>query len=209
MIVSGFFTPCAIILLRAQEMCVPGLQERLFPGCTCWFITCKYLSAGFVTWGSYEPVKLESEWLYTTETQSRTPAYVNQCSSFESDGAGSIYSRWEALETGDIAPQWPVIRHHPVLSLFKCDSTASLQMIACYATCWPFTDSNGHWCLSHALHEVRGKKPQQDLGTALISSEPCSGYRECCRGCACLLCVGMNSSLWFPGGTGSCPLLWL
>lgn len=127
------------------------------------FIIFKYLLAGFVTWWSYEPVKLESGWLYTTETQSRAPACVNQCSSPESDRAGSIYSRWGALVTGDIAPKWPVIRHHSAFSLFWWASTAALQTTACYATCWPFAYSKGHWCLSHALREVRGKPPEQEL----------------------------------------------
>lgn len=127
------------------------------------FIICKYLLAGFVTWWRYEPVKLESGWLCTTETQNRVPACVNQCSSSESDGAGSTYSRWGAPVTGDIAPKWPVIRHHPAFSLFKPASTASLQTTACYAACWPFAYSKGHWCLSHTLCEVREKPPQQEL----------------------------------------------
>lgn len=170
------------------------------------FVTCKYLLAGFVTWWCYEPVKLESEWLYTTETQSRAPACVNQCSSSESDGAGSIYSRWGAPVTGDITPKWPVIRHHPAFSLFKCASTASLQIIACCATCWPFAYSSGHWCSSsQTLCEVRGEKTTArtwhhfSLIWALLWIP----------GVLQRLCLPALCSLWFPRGTGSCPLLWL
>ena len=85
----------------------------------------------------------------------------------------------EELVTGDITPKWPIIRHHPAFSLCKGTSTASLQMIACHATCWPFTHSNWHWCLSKALREVRGRKPQQrqELGSTLVPSEPCFDTR--------------------------------
>lgn len=211
---SSFYNTCLtqMACYMLGQMRAPGLQEHLcFQDIPVGFITCKYLFAVFVTSWSYEPVKL-SEQLCTAQIHSTPPVCVNQYSSTDLDRVGSIYARWGAHVTTDITPKWPVIKTPSCF--FSLQAYQHHVLAADCMFCHMPVPHAQQMALMFTKSIVWGEREKT---TAMITRTwhcfcpiwALFGYQGYSRSSACLLCAGTNGSLWFPGGTSSCPLLWL